>query len=53
MVARRKKDPPAKDKAPAIALGLIELVRVLARHAACELVASTQVSPLREEHADD
>ena len=36
MVARRKKDPSAKDKTPDIAKGLTDLARVLARAAAFE-----------------
>ena len=36
MVARRKKDPSAKDKTPAIARGLTDLARILAHAAASE-----------------
>ena len=36
MVARRKKDPSAKDKTPAIARGLTDLARILAQAAASE-----------------
>ena len=36
MVARRKKDPSAKDKTPAIAKGLTNLARILAQAAASE-----------------
>ncbi len=36
MVARTQKDPSAKDKTPAIARGLTDLARILARVAAFE-----------------
>ena len=36
MVARRKKDPSAKDKTPAIARGLTNLARILAHAAVSE-----------------
>ena len=53
MVPRRQTESSAKDKKPGIANGLIDLVCVLARHAARELVASSTASTVHDECPDD
>ncbi len=53
MVPRRQTESSAKDKKPGIANGLIDLVCVLARHAARELVATSSASSIPGEDPDD
>ena len=53
MVAHKQQDPSAKIETPGIAKGLIDLVCVLARHAARELVVTSNMSPFHGENPDD
>ncbi len=53
MVPRRQTESSAKDKKPGIANGLIDLVCVLARHAARELVVTSSASSIPGEDPDD
>lgn len=53
MVAHKQQDPSAKIETPGIAKGLIDLVCVLARHAARELVVTSNMSPFHGEDPDD
>ena len=53
MVARRQQVSSAKCKTPGADKTLIDLVRILARHAARELVVTSNMSPFHGENPDD
>ena len=53
MVARKNEELSEHSETPITVKGLIDLARVLARHAAREVVASSLPTPVHEEQFDE